>query len=82
MAKSKKNWGGARKGAGRRTKPIEARAVVNGHIAIRIDEATALALQQLMLRAVEGVSTPEDMIRYLVLKELNAQRGADAEGSI
>lgn len=71
---------GGNHGGGRPVKAIAERASFKGKIAIRIDEETALALQQLMLRAVEGVSTPGDMIRHLVLKELNAQQGADTEG--
>lgn len=66
---------GGNHGGGRPVKPIGEKAVVSGKIRIRIDEETALALQQLMLRPVAGVSTPEDMIRYLVLQEL---RGDDS----
>ena len=39
-------------------------------IAIRISIEAAMQLQQLMLRQVDGVKSPETMIEYLIGKEL------------
>lgn len=59
-----RGWGGPR------PKAIEDRKANNGKIPIRISIEAAAQLQQLMLRQVNGVGTPEEMIEYLIRKEL------------
>lgn len=57
-------WGGPR------PKPIEERKARNGKIRIDISIEAATQLQQLMLRQVDGVGTPAEMLEYLIRKEL------------
>lgn len=65
MLKSKR--GGLRDNpGGRPPKAIEDRAAFKGKIAIRISQESALQLQQLMLRDVPGVGTPEQMVEHLI----------------
>lgn len=59
-----RGWGGPR------PKPLGERKAQTGKIPIRISIEAAAGLQQLMLRQVDGVRTPEDMIEYLIQKEL------------
>lgn len=59
-----RNWGGPR------PKAIEERKPNNGKIQVRISIEAAVDLQKLMLRHVEGVDTPEEMLEYLIREEL------------
>lgn len=70
----RRNPASAKNGAlgGRSPKPIEERAAYKGKIAIRISTAAALDLQALMLRDTPGVQTPEQMVEWLIAKELHA----------
>lgn len=59
-----RSWGGPR------PKPIEDRKARNGKIRVDISVEAAGQLQQLMLRHVEGVHSPAEMLEYLIRKEL------------
>lgn len=61
---------------GRPFKPIGERAAYKGKIPIRISIEAAADLQQLMLRFVEGVNSPEQMVEYLIRKDLNMNDAA------
>jgi hypothetical protein len=67
-AKSKR--GGKRPGAGRPPKAVNNRTPDKGKIIIRLSPEAALQLQSLMLRHVDGVKTPEDMLEHLIRQEL------------
>lgn len=54
---------------GRPPKALEDRTAWKGKIAVRISVEAAAQLQQLMLRQVDGVGTPEEMIEYLIRRE-------------
>lgn len=71
MAK-KSNRGGHRveNPGGRPPKALEDRATWKGKIAIRISVEAAAQLQQLMLRQINGVQSPEAMIEYLIRREV------------
>lgn len=64
----KKNGRGGRRSnpGGRPPKPLGERSLWGGKIAIRISPEAAAQLQQLMLQAVPGVETPEQMIEHLI----------------
>ena len=59
-----RGWGGPR------PKPIEERKARNGKIRIDISIEAAAQLQQLMLRQVDGVRTPAEMLEYLINEEI------------
>ena len=46
--------------------------IASGKIPIAISVESAARLQQLMLRPVAGVETPEQMVEYLILKARGA----------
>lgn len=64
-----KQRGGARVGAGRKPTPLDQRRSQRGKVWIGITPAAALQLQQLMLRGIPGVRTPEQMVEYLIRKD-------------
>lgn len=65
--KTSKPRGGYRAGAGRPRKALEDKtARTDGKYAFWISGAHALKLQTLMLRQVEGVHTPDQMLEWLI----------------
>lgn len=70
MSKSKRGGLRIENPGGRPFKPIEERAAYKGKIPIRISIEAAANLQWLMLRFVEGVNSPEQMVEHLIKKEL------------
>lgn len=68
-----KQRGGARKGAGRKPAPLDKRTPQRGKVWIGISPAAAAQLQQFMMRSYPGVETPEQMVEYLIRKELTMQ---------
>jgi hypothetical protein len=67
---NKNGWGGKRKGAGRTPRPLMERQPRRGKISIQISHESAVQLSNLMLRQVDGVHTPEDMLEHLIRQEL------------
>lgn len=59
-----RGWGGPR------LRPLDERKPWAGKIQIGIAIEDAALLQQLMLKQIEGVSTPGEMIGYLIRKEV------------
>lgn len=57
---------GGNYGGGRPPKALNDRAIWGGKIRIGISPAHALKLQSLMLRPLDGVSTPEQLMEYLI----------------
>jgi len=66
MGQQNKQRGGRRPGAGRPPKSLTERQLFAGKVAIRISPEVAIKLQELMLRQIDGVSTPEQMVEYLI----------------
>ena len=65
--KEAKPRGGVRPGSGRPRKALEDKtARHDGKYAFWISGEHALKLQTLMLRSVEGVNTPDDMLEHLI----------------
>lgn len=64
-----RDWGGPR------PKPLDERKAWAGKIRIGISIKAAAKLQQLMLRDIEGVSTPEQMMEYLIDEETKRCNG-------
>jgi hypothetical protein len=69
MTKSKRGGRRANPG-GRPSKPPHERVPWAGKIRIGISPEAALQLQQLMLRGVPDVHSPEQMVEYLIKREL------------
>jgi hypothetical protein len=59
---------------GRPPKPILERAPQRGRVGVFILEASALQLQQLMLRETPGVGTPEQMVEWLIARAIEELR--------
>lgn len=78
MAKEKSKRGGLHieNPGGRPPKALTDRKAWKDKIAIRISVKAAVQLQQLMLRQVDGVKSPETMTEYLIRKELDMNEAA------
>jgi len=71
---TKEKWGGKRTNAGRRRVSLDQRLPVRGKIFIGISPEAAVQLQRLMLYPVPGVSTPEQMVDYLIRQALERKQ--------
>jgi len=72
MAKEKSKRGGLRikNPGGRPPKSLTDRKAWKDKIAIRISIKAAAQLQQLMLRQIDGVHSPDEMIEHLIGEEI------------